>query len=176
MRGDDGGQVDFYTSPWRSLGIVALGLGFLAGCGAYLLYAGAAPASFAAFAMYGGLLLGAAGVVAGLRNAGRRGPVVSVGPAGIFDRRVSRDWLPWTAIVSISSATIQGNSFLMLEVDPAQDAALPITPWARRLATMNARIGYPGYAVAATALVGGFPALLDSVQRQTSRLRPEQAG
>lgn len=164
----EAGQVDLATSKARSLGIVAIGLGFLAACGAYLRLSGVSGGSVAAFAMVAGLLLGLAGVAGGLVQLLRRGPVVSVGPAGIFDRRLSDDWIPWTAIRSVSTATIHNQTFLMLETDPAQDAALPIKSMARRLMAANRGIGFDGYAVSATTLTGGFPALLAAVQRATA--------
>lgn len=158
-------QTDIPASKARSLGLVAIGLAFLGGSAAYLYYVGdrGRGGTFAEFAMYGGLLLGLGGIVAGLRELVRSGPIVSVGPRGIFDRRMASDWIPWAAIEALTPLNVSGQNFLTLRVDAAQEAALPFTTWGRRMAAMNR--GFGGYAIGATTLAGGYPALLDAVRR-----------
>lgn len=156
-------QIDIPASKARSLGLVAMGLCFVGGCLAFIVYVRTPPGDFAVFAMYAGIALGLVGVGGGLRGLLRRGPVVSVGRRGIFDRRVSRDWIPWDAVGSLAVATVQGQSFVMLKPHPDRDASLSITTFARRLARVNAKLGFDGYAIAGTNLVGGFAAVQSAI-------------
>ncbi len=60
-----------------------------------------------------------------LRTLLRRGPVVSVGPGEILDRRLSTDWIPWTAARGIATVQIRRRRMIAFEVDPRIAASLP---------------------------------------------------
>jgi hypothetical protein len=143
----------------RTLGIVAIGLGFVAAPVAYLIWGPAGRGSFAEFVMYVGILFGAVCTLMALRTLAQRGPVVSIGPQGVFDRRLSTDWVPWSAVAAISTAAVNNQRFVMLELNPEAEASLPLKRSARTLSRMNAGMGLTGYAISATTLAGGFDAL-----------------
>jgi hypothetical protein len=102
--------------------------------------------------------------VLGLRQALTSGPVVTVGPRGIRDTRLSPDWIPWTAIVGISETSVRGTHFLKLRIDPAFEATMSLTALARLGRRGNAALGHGGYAIAAVGLKGGFRALTQAVE------------
>ena len=159
-------QIDIPASKARSIGLAAIGFGFVALSAGYLAYGPRGGAgTFIEFALYSGVALGCVGIASGLYNVVRSGPVLSIGPRGIFDRRLSEDWIPWDAIASMTSTTIRNNSSLMVELDPARDATMPIKRRARWIARANAGFGFQGYPIAGTTVVGGFPAILDAVRR-----------
>lgn len=142
---------------------MAASLAFVVGCG-WLLGSGAfPPGSLKQFWMAVGVLFGLAGFVAILINY-RSGPVISVGSRGIFDRRLSTDWLPWSAVAAVGTLAIRRTRMLQVRLDPLTDAAQPMSVRARRGERANARFGHPGYSITATTLRGGFPALLAAVR------------
>lgn len=164
-------SIDIRRSPLRIVGLLAVSCGFVA-VGIGMLYAhpgtgrrAVAPGSFAELVAYGSIALFGLCAVLLLPKLFQRGPVMSVGPRGIFDRRLSTDWIPWEAIRAITPVQIQRQSMLVLEVDPNADAALPWTNWARRMARVNRAFGPYGYWMAAADLRGGFPALAEAVTR-----------
>jgi hypothetical protein len=161
--------VEIHRSPWRALAILLASAGFTGLC-AWMIYAhpgtgrrAVAPGSFAEFAAYVGLAFFGLCTVLIVPKLFQRGPVVSVGPRGIHDRRLSTDWIPWETIRSITPVQIQRQRMLVLEVDPAVDADLPWTKRARRMARLNRAFGPYGYWMAAADLRGGFPALLETI-------------
>ncbi|WP_020179477.1 STM3941 family protein [Methylopila sp. M107] len=120
--------IDIEKSWARSLALFAGAWAFVA-VGALLLYLrpkGLEPGSFNEFSAYGCIAFFAlCGVIAGVRML-RTGPVVSVGPAGIFDRRLSTDWIPWEAIPRVGFVTMRKQQMLVLEPAPGVEAALPL--------------------------------------------------
>jgi hypothetical protein len=170
--------VDIHRSPWRAAGLLAGSCAFVAVCVWMILdhpEAGrraVTPERFTegvACLGAGFFALCAALVV---RMLLRRGPVVSVGPRGIFDRRLSTDWIPWTAIRRIAPVTSRRQRLLALEIDPAVETALPWTGRTRRVTRLNRVLGDRRYWMAAIDLRGGFPALSEAVERGWSESRP----
>ncbi|MGT2488572.1 STM3941 family protein [Methylobacterium oryzae CBMB20] len=163
--------VEIHRSPWRAAGLFAAACGFVAACvrllsddpGAGLRTV--APGSFTGGAACLGI--GVFGLCAArvLRTLFQRGPVVSVGPGGIFDRRLSTDWIPWTAIRGITTVQIRRQRLIALEVDPRIAASLPWTKRARRVARLNRILGDHRYWIASIDLRGGFTTLSDAVAR-----------
>jgi hypothetical protein len=161
--------VDIYRSRLRVAGLLVVALGFVALC-IWMISAhpgigrrAVTPGSFNEFLAYGGVLLfgSAAGVL--IRASFQRGPVVSVGLKGIFDRRISTDWVPWAAIRSITPMHIRRQKFLVVDVHADADASLPWTSRARFIARSNRVLGAHGYWMSAIDLRGGFSALSDAV-------------
>lgn len=163
------GVVEIHRSPLRAAGIFLGCCGFTA-FSAWMIYAHPAigrrpvtPGSFSEFAAYVGFAFFGLCTVLMAPKLFQRGPVVSVGPWGIFDRRLSTDWIPWNAIRSVRPVQIQRQRMLVLEVDPTADAGLPWTKRARRMARMNRAFGPYGYWMGAADLRGGFPALAEAI-------------
>jgi hypothetical protein len=104
-----------------------------------------------------------------LRQALTGGPVVTVGARGIRDTRISPAWIPWSAITGISETSVKGTHFLMLRIDPAFEATMPLTRMARWGKPANAALGYRGYGIAAVGLKGGFKALDQAIRDGLAR-------
>ncbi|MFC3691472.1 STM3941 family protein [Chenggangzhangella methanolivorans] len=161
-------QIDLEKSALRLLALKGGAWGFVALCGVllHLRPAGVEPGSLNEFTLYAGVLFfGACAIVATVRFF-RRGPVVSVGRQGVFDRRLSNDWIPWDAVTAVGKADLGARKSIVLAIDPAREPALPFTKAARRLAKINAAtVGVTGYWMSATELSGGFPALDAAIAR-----------
>ncbi|WCS28580.1 hypothetical protein LOK46_32260 (plasmid) [Methylobacterium sp. NMS14P] len=161
--------VEIYRSPWRTLGLLLACAGFTAFAG-WLIYAhpnighrAVTPGSFSEFEAYVGVAFFGLCTVLILPKLYQSKPVVSVGPRGVYDRRLSTDWIPWETIRSVTPMQIQRQRMLVLEIDPAAEADLPWTKGARRKARLNGAFGRSGYWMAAADLRGGFPALAEAV-------------
>ena len=171
----DAGVTDIHRSPWRAVGMLLIACGFVAVC-AWMIVAhpgtgrrAVTPGSFAEFAAYVGVAFFGLCAVLIVPKLFQRGPVVSVGPRGILDRRLSTDWIPWAVLSGITPVTIQRQRMLVLEVDPDADARLPWTKRARRMARLNRAFGPEGYWMAAADLRGGFPALAEAIEHGQPR-------
>lgn len=155
-------QIDIEKSHLRTLALFAGAWGFVALCAALLYWRprGMEPGSLHEFIIYGGVaFFGFCGIVAATRLF-RTGVVVSIGREGVFDRRLSTNWIPWDAIRAVGTAGSHGQKMLVLAIDPAREPSLPFTSGARRMAKINAAtLGVEGYWISAADLKGGFGAL-----------------
>lgn len=171
----DAGEIDLFASPWRMLAICLGSLAFVATC-LWIVTAhpeagrrSAAPGSFTEFvAVVGIVFFGLTALVSG-RRLFRRGPVVSVGPRGLYDRRLSTDWIAWDAIAAVAESGMMDQRWLTVLFDPAREASLPIRITAKAVARINQAFGFTGYQISATELRGGFPALWDAVRAMRKR-------
>ncbi|MDP4027127.1 STM3941 family protein [Methylobacterium sp. NEAU 140] len=161
--------VEIYRSPWRTIGLFLASVGFTAFAG-WLIYAhptigltAVTPGSFGEFEAYVGVAFFGLCIVLIFPKLFQSKLVVSVGPRGIYDRRLSTDWIPWKSIRSVTPVQFQRQRMLVLEIDPAADADLPWTKGARRKAKLNRVFGRSGYWMTAADLRGGFPALVEAV-------------
>jgi hypothetical protein len=159
-------EVALAASPARTLALVA-GAMVLALLGAAMAFGwleAVEPWSRGWLAGWAGLIFFPICAVIGLRQALTAGPVVTVGPRGIRDTRLSTDWIPWSAVAGISETSTRGSHFLMLRIDPAFEATMSLTRLARLARRGNAALGYRGYGIAAAGLKGGFDALKRAVE------------
>ncbi|MHC2001686.1 STM3941 family protein [Methylobacterium sp. CM6241] len=161
--------VDIYRSRLRVAGLLVVACGLVALC-IWIISAhpgtgrrAATPSSFNEFLAYCGVLLFGFAAVVLIFAFFQRGPVVSVGPKGIFDRRISTDWVPWAAIRSITPMHIKWQKHLVIDVYADADASLPWKSRARRVARLNRVLGSHGYWMSAVDLRGGFSALSEVV-------------
>ncbi|TGD93735.1 hypothetical protein [Methylobacterium nonmethylotrophicum] len=89
--------------------------------------------------------------------------VVSVGDQGIFDRRISTDWIPWSAIHTVSIVNHSSQKSLLFEISESEDIAKNTM----RLIINHNTISKNGtpheFLVEAGTLKGGFTALHNAV-------------
>ncbi len=166
-------EVALGASPLRTLALVAGGLAFgvLGAAMAFGYFDGIEPWSKGWLAGWAGLIFFLACAVLGLAQAMTRGAVVTVGPQGVRDVRISPDWIPWAAITGISERSVKGTHLLNLRIDPAFEATLSLTRLARWSKGANAAVGYGGYSITAAGLKGGFAALKRAVVDGLARAR-----
>src|SRR5262245_23800936 len=106
-----------------------------------------------------------------LAQAMTPGPVVTIGPRGVRDTRLSPDWIPWSAILRIAEAKIQRTRLLTLHIDPAFEATMRLTRVARWSRPANAAIGHRGLHITGVGLRGGFIALKHVIEDGAVRAR-----
>lgn len=165
---DDGtASIDLPAARGRLVGLVLMA-GLLTAACAWMLVAEthgqpvAPPGSVEQFAGLCGLALFGLGLPVLLREALRRGPVVSVSARGIFDRRLSTDWIPWSAITGLDTVGVGRQGFLRLRVRPDRADTLPWTWRGRWSARLNRAYG-GGYWIAGQGVRGGVEALCAAV-------------
>lgn len=166
-------EVALQASPWRTLLLVAGSVGFtlLGAAMALGWFDGIEPWSKGWLAGWAGLVFFPLCGVLGLKQLFTGGPIVTVGPRGVRDTRISPDWIPWGAIAGISETSSKGSHFLMVRLDPQFEATMQLTPLARMTRQGNTALGYRGYGITAAGLKGGFKALKRAIEDGLVRAR-----
>jgi hypothetical protein len=94
------------------------------------------------------------------------GVILSVGPRGLLDRRLSDTFIPWSAVVD---ATIiedrYGRTHLLIGIDPAFEAVWPRRLGARALHFLHGLSGWHGYEISALGLKGSAKEVQESVAK-----------
>jgi hypothetical protein len=160
-------EVTIDASPMRTTLLVAGSLAFaLLGLGNLLGYAHpVAPWSFKWLIFWAGTIFFCLCAAIILWQGMMPGPLVSIGVRGLRDVRVSAEWIPWAAIVSISEA----NHAVVLKVDPAFAHAMPLTRHARWTSRLNAPLGFRSLYMYGLNLKGGVHALRRAVEDGLAR-------
>lgn len=104
------------------------------------------------------------GITLALRLA-KFGAVVSIGEEGIFDRRLSTDWIPWSAILDINIIEGKARQGLIFRLNQNQNAVLPLRRNAVEVLRTSTTRAPSEFWVAADNLKGGFGALFTAVDR-----------
>jgi hypothetical protein len=87
-------------------------------------------------------------------------PVVIITRAGIRDKRVAKELIPWGAVKNISVWKHHRQRCMVLTVDPAVEAGLNLTRVVRWSRNANRALGVDGLCINATGLKIGFDELL----------------
>lgn len=92
--------------------------------------------------------------IAAWRASTHRGPVVTLSPDGIWDRRLSGSFIPWFAISRITTWDINRQKIMVLDLDPEIEPqlGLELTRIARWSRPANRVIGFEGLCVAVAEL------------------------
>ena len=144
----------------------ALGVAVILG---YVPADGSKPAWIGQLIGWAALIFGLGWAIPLLRLALAQDPVVTVGPLGVRDTRISRDWIPWAAITGLSAASSPPPPFLLLHVDPAFEATMSLTRAKRWARSVNAAMGYDGYAIRGVGGEGDLEALLRAIEEGWAR-------
>jgi hypothetical protein len=105
-----------------------------------------------AISVFGAFFFGFCTLIALWRLLFVRGPVITISPEGIRDRRVAADVIPWSAIRRISTWEHSGQRVLVLNVDPAVERTLRLSMIAKYTRGANRALGADGLAVTAQGL------------------------
>lgn len=99
-----------------------------------------------------------------------RDVVVAIGERGIYDRRLSDDWIMWPLISAIDVYRVSAKGFswrcgVSLDLDIAARQIIRETMNARLTRAMNEPFGYPGIFIATAMTDGSFAALKAALQK-----------
>lgn len=93
------------------------------------------------------------------------GPVVIVQSAGITDKRISADIIPWDNITTIKVTTVQYQSLLTFEVDKTFARSFNRKGISRFFGALNQAFGWKSYSVSMNGLNGSVSDLIGAVHR-----------
>lgn len=162
-------RVEFRYARPKLVGYLLLAGAFVAVGLGVLLAGGVSSGSFAGLLVWLGVLFfgACAGVI--LARLVETGPVVVVDPAGVLDTRFSATQVPWTEIEDIRLHSIEGQTFIVLSMNPGFEASLVKTRLAAWLGAPNAALGFPGLAIAAHGLDGTIDDIVKAIRRFCER-------
>jgi hypothetical protein len=162
MATDTSHTIDIHASPTRLLALLMFSV-LSTGLAAALAFGNVPnmPDDRSAItAAYSGLIFfGFCAAVAIWRLIALRGPVVTISPEGLRDRRIAPEVIRWRSIAGISTWQMQRQLVLIVKVDPAAEARLSLTRVARWMRTANRAHGTDGLVVSAHGLKVGYPTL-----------------
>lgn len=119
-----------------------------------------------------GMLLFGLGTIAWLwRQLGSRGPVLTISPEGIRDRRIAPETIPWSAIRDVFTWEYSGQRILVLDVDPALERTMHLSRMVRWTRGANRKLGADGLCVATHGLKITHDELFELVRQHLLRLR-----
>lgn len=86
------------------------------------------------------------------RLATLRGPIVTIAPHGIRDRRICGEMVPWSAVARVSTREDYRSKVMVLSIDPRTERALTRTWRSRLTRDAGRRLGADGLCVTALGL------------------------
>jgi hypothetical protein len=152
--------IEIRQSPWEMLKMLAIGIGFVA-TSIFIAYQG--NIFYVAIGIFGIVFFGALTLFVLWRLLTQMGPVVTVSPGGVRDKRVAAETIPWSAITGISTWTAYSQPAIMLAVRPEVEKRLRLSLLTRLARRANASLGADGLAIASQGLSIGHDALLDTI-------------
>jgi len=164
--------IEIRLSPWRAIGTIAVSVAFV------LISLFITPAHGfigEVIGWFGVAFFGFIALVATWRLLALRGPIVTVSPRGVRDRRVTGEIVPWSAIRSISTWSAYNQPAIVLGVDPAYERALKLTALARLTRPLNTAVGADGLCIASQGLKMGHETLLETINAYWQRARGDRA-
>lgn len=165
MARDTTKTLDIEGSPLKLTLLGLLGIVMTAGCLAIVLgyIPSPGPSSWKWWAvLFGVPFFGACTLIGFWRALVTRGPVVSLSPEGLTDRRIAPVPIPWRAVRGISTWTYKRQNVMVLDVDPAVEARLPLSRMVRLTRSANKRLGADGLCVTASGLKLTYAELLEA--------------
>ena len=152
--------IEIKQSPWEMLKMLAIGIGFVA-TSIFIAYQG--NIFYIAIGIFGVAFFGALTLYVLWRLLTQMGAVVTVSPAGIRDKRIAADMIPWSAITDISTWSAYNQPAIILAVRPEVEKRLKLSMMTRMTRRANASLGADGLAIASQGLRMGHDALLDTI-------------
>lgn len=93
-----------------------------------------------------------------------QGPVVTIAPEGLRDRRIAAEFIPWDAIEGVTTWSLQGQRIIVIAVKPEVERRLTLTAIARWTRRPNRALGADGLCMTAQGLKVGHDALLATIE------------
>jgi hypothetical protein len=157
-------SIEIGGSPLKMAGIVVLGL-IMTAASLFLVLGPLVrdDTEVLVLGYIGAAFFGACTLLA-LSRVFRTGPVITITPVGICDRRVAPDLIPWSAIREIGVWEIRSQftsqRTMVLAIEPLAEAQLNLTPIVRWTRGANRSLGADGLCVSAQGLKISFDELL----------------
>lgn len=158
--------IEIRQSPWEMVKLLAIGIGFVA-CSVFIAYQG--NIFYLAIGIFGVVFFGALTLFVLWRLFTLMGPVVTVSPAGVRDKRVAADLIPWSAITGISTWEAYNQPAIILAIRPEVEKRLHLSMITRLTRRANASLGADGLAIASQGLSVGHDTLLDTINAYWER-------
>ena len=152
--------IDIKQSPWEMLKMLAIGIGFVA---TSIFIANQGNIFYLAIGIFGIVFFGALTLYVLWRLLTQLGPVVTVSPAGVRDKRFAADTIPWSDITGISTWSAYNQPAIILAVRPEVEKRLRLSFMTRMTRRANTSLGADGLAIASQGLSMGHDALLDTI-------------
>ena len=149
-----------YPSRWKLmglLGLTSLMVGMSYGCTR-------TPGLVPSLVGWSGVAFFGLGFVAFPIMLGRKGPVVVIDEAGIEDRRWKFGVIPWADVRSLSILTIQSTKLLGIDLVEPEKYLARLPRWQRSLASANAWLGFPAFAISFAGLSPGIKEVWAALQ------------
>jgi hypothetical protein len=83
------------------------------------------------------------------RLLGASGPVITISPQGIWDKRVAADPIPWSAVAGISTWEFRRQKVMVLAMKPGAEERLDLTRMVRWTRGANRALGADGLCITA---------------------------
>jgi hypothetical protein len=158
-------SIEIGGSPMKMAGIVVLGLIVTATCLFLAWYPPGDDTELLVVGYIGAAFFGACTVFA-LPRVFTSGPVITITPMGICDRRVAADLIPWSAVREIGVWEIRSQftsqRTMVLAIEPLAEAQLNLTPMVRWTRGANRALGADGLCIMAQGLKISFDELLST--------------
>jgi len=152
--------LEIRQSPWEMLKLLAIGIAFVA-CSIFIAYQG--NIFYVIVGMFGLVFFGTLTLLVLWRLVASMGPVVTVSPMGLRDKRVTADLIPWSAITDIATWSAYNQPSIIVAVDPAVEKRLRLSLITRMTRRANASLGADGLAVGSQGLHMGHDELIAAI-------------
>ena len=162
MADNSANVIDIEDSPSELLALIGFFVFFMVGTGTHLIF-GAPPAEpvTSTIEILGVLGLLLCTLICLWQFVFGHGPVITISPQGICDRRHSADIIPWTAVqaVRVSCWSFAGMITLILTIDPAVEQTLRRSAFVKCMRWINRAFGVKGLYISALGLKIGYAEL-----------------
>ncbi len=152
--------LEIRQSPWEMLKLLAIGIVFVA-CSIFIAYQG--NIFYVVVGWFGILFFGALTLLVLWRLFTSMGPVVTVAPTGLRDKRVTADLIPWSAITDVATWSAYNQPTIVVAVQPAVEKRLRLSLITRMTRRANASLGADGLAIGSQGLHMGHDELIAAI-------------
>jgi hypothetical protein len=135
-------------SPAKLLLLVAMGV-LMTAVSAAMIFFPSMPFAKRVVGYFGVGFFGLCTCVALWRLLGASGPVITISPQGIWDRRVAAEPIPWSTVAGISTWQLRRQKVMVLAMKPGAEERLDLTRMARWTRGANRALGADGLCISA---------------------------
>ena len=156
-------RLEIKGAPQKLLGLLALGAVMVAASLAVAVGAVRASSFQQMIGWVGVVFFGGVMVLLAGRLIGAKRPLIVLDRDGLWDRRVTRQPVPWSEIHSIRTWPKKGQNAIIVSVPPEVEEAVGLTRMARMTRGPNVAVKADGLVITATGLGIDHDALLHAI-------------